>query len=131
MRWAGSKSAMRNKGFTLLETVVALAIIAIALAAAVRSLHYATETVGDLATRTAAAWVAQNAVNEVLASRSFPPLGTASGQASQGSRVFVWRQEVGATPNAAFRRLETTVYAAERPEHALARLVSYVARQPD
>lgn len=120
---------MRRNGFTLLETLVALAIIGIAMAAAMRSTHFAIDSVGDLKTRTAAAWVAQNVSNELLATRAFPESGASSGQARQGLQDFLWRQEVSVTPNYSFRRVEIKVFLPERPDHAIAKQVNYVARQ--
>lgn len=122
---------MRNRGFTLLETLVALAIVGIAMAAAMRSTQFAVDTVAELRTRTAAAWVAQNVVNESLAARHFPEVGMTGGESVQGRQAFLWRQEVRPTPNYSFRRLEVTVFPAERPGHAVARQVNYVARQQD
>ena len=117
------------KGFILIETLVALAIIGIAMAAALRSTRFAVDTVGDLRTRTAAAWVAQNVSNQLLASQVFPEPGASTGTAVQGAQEFVWRQEVTVTPNYSFRRVEIKVFAPERPERAVSRLVSYVARR--
>ena len=119
---------MRNRGFTLLETLVALAIIGIAMAAAMRSTRFAIDTVDDLKTRTAAAWVAQNVSNQLLASRLFPEPGASSGKAIQGIEQFEWRQEVSGTPNYSFRRVEIKVFLPDDPDHVVARQVSYVAR---
>lgn len=119
---------MRNKGFTLLETLVALAIIGIAMAAAMRSTRFAIVTVDELKTRTAAAWVAQNISNQLLASRQFPEPGASSGKASQGLQQFDWRQEVSGTPNYSFRRVEIKVFLPDDPDHVVSRQVSYVAR---
>jgi general secretion pathway protein I len=119
---------MRNKGFTLLETLVALAIIGIAMAAAMRSTRFAVDTVSELKTRTAAAWVAQNVSNQLLAARQFPEPGASSGKATQGAQEFVWRQEVSGTPNYSFRRVEIKVFLPEDQDHVVSRQVSYVAR---
>jgi general secretion pathway protein I len=120
---------MRPKnGFTLLETLVALAIVGIAMAAAMRSTHFAIDTVNELKTRTAAAWVAQNVSNQLRASRLFPEPGALGGKAIQGAQEFDWRQEVLVTPNDSFRRVEIKVFLPENPEHVIARQVSYVAR---
>ncbi|MDR1708307.1 MAG: type II secretion system minor pseudopilin GspI [Candidatus Accumulibacter sp.] len=119
----------RALGFTLLETLVALAIVGIAMAAALRSTRFAVDTVTELKARTAAGWVAQNLVSELRATRAFPEMGAANGRAVQGRQEFLWRREVGGTPNYSFRRVEIKVFLAERPEHAVARQVVYVARQ--
>ena len=129
MPLGASTSTVRPNGFTLLETLVALAIVGIAMAAAMRSTHFAVDTVVELKARTAAGWVAQNLSNELRATRLFPEAGATSGRATQGLQDFLWRQEVSVTPNYSFRRVEIKVFLPERPEHAIARLVSYVARQ--
>lgn len=119
---------MRSKGFTLLETLVALAIIGIAMAAAMRSTRLAIDTVRDLGVRTAATWVAQNVSNELLASRQFPEPGALSGKATQGAHEFDWQREVSGTPNYSFRRVEIKVHLRGDPEHVVASQVIYVAR---
>ncbi|MFZ4539629.1 type II secretion system minor pseudopilin GspI [Propionivibrio sp.] len=119
---------MRNKGFTLLETLVALAIIGISMAAAMRSTRFAIDTVSDLKNRTAAAWVAQNVTNQLLASRVFPEPGAVGGKATQGTQDYDWRQEVSVTPNYSFRRVEIKVFLPENPDHIISGQVSYVAR---
>lgn len=120
---------MRNRGFTLIETLVALAIIGIAMAAAMRSTRFAVDTVDQLKTRTAAGWVAQNISNQLLASHLFPEPGASSGRATQGTLQFEWRQEVSGTPNYSFRRVEIKVFLPETPDHVISRQVSYVARR--
>lgn len=119
---------MRNRGFTLIETLVALAVIGIAMAAAMRSSRFAVDTVDDLKTRTAAAWVAQNVGSQLLASHQFPEPGALSGKQRQGTQDFDWRQEVSGTPNYSFRRVEIKVFLPHDPDHAVAQQVSYVAR---
>jgi general secretion pathway protein I len=117
------------RGFTLLETLVALAVIGIALAAAMRSTRFAIDTVTELKVRTAAGWVAQNLENEMRATRAFPEMGAANGRAMQGQQEFLWRREVGGTPNYSFRRVEIKVFLPAQPERAVARQVVYVSRQ--
>lgn len=116
-----------NRGFTLLETVIALAVISIALAAAIRAASFGADNAYSLQQRTLAGWVASNVTNQILASRSFPEMGAIDGEAEQGEYRFVWRQETSATPNLSFRRVEIKVFAADDDE-VLARQVSYVAR---
>ncbi len=120
---------MRNRGFTLIETLVALAIVGISVAAAMRSTRFAIDTVGDLEARTAAAWVAQNVTNQLLASGIFPEPGTTGGKASQGKQEFYWRQEVSVTPNYSFRRVEIKVFLNNDQDHVISSQVSYVARK--
>ena len=118
----------KTKGFTLLEAVIALAVISIALGAAVRASSFGADKGYELQQRTLAGWVASNVVNELMATRSFPEMGAKDGKAQEGKFEFVWRQETGPTPNLSFRRVEIKVFSTEKPDDVLARQVSYVAR---
>ena len=117
-----------NRGFTLLEVVIALAIIGIALGAAIRASNFGAERAYDLRQRTLAGWVASNVANELLAERAFPDMGAYDGTATEGGFKFLWRQEVGATSNLSFRRVEIKVFSADKPDDILIHQVTYVAK---
>ncbi|MBM3114813.1 type II secretion system minor pseudopilin GspI [Jeongeupia naejangsanensis] len=121
---------MVDRGFTLVEVLVALAVLAIAMAAALRAVSASTDTAADLATRTLAGWVAQNRLAEIAARGEFPEPGRREGQSSMAGRDFVWQEEDGISPNRSFRRVEIRVYAAGDTTHAFATLVGYLARTP-
>ena len=121
---------MRSRGFTLVELLVALAIVAVALAAGMRALAQTADGAGTLKARTLAMWVAQNRLAEATFARELPPAGRRSGEAMQGGGEFVWRETVGPTPNPAFRRVDVEVAEAAAPDYVLARLTGYVAGAP-
>ena len=120
----------RRKGFTLVEVLVALAIISIALLAALRVAGGGTNSVGDLRGRLLAGWVAQDVLALQRARGEWPSPGLLSGTQSQGGFEFAWREEVVTTPNSAFRRVEIRVFAATGGDHALAHLTGFVVRPP-
>jgi general secretion pathway protein I len=122
----------RNKrsGFTLIEVLVALAIIAIALMSALRAAGQGTNNVGELRSRLLAGWVAENLLAEHRARRDWLPLGMQRGTGRQGGLDFSWREEVIATPNPAFRRVEVRVFADAEESHSLARLTGFVVNSP-
>jgi general secretion pathway protein I len=126
---AGPSTVLRT-GFTLVEVLVALAIVAVALAAGFRSVAQSAETATALKARTLALWVAQNRL--AAAQLETPAVGEREGNESEAGALFVWRQSVSGTPNPAFRRVEITVADASRSDYVLARLVGYVgsASQP-
>ena len=101
------------QGFTLLETLIALAILAIGLAAAMRGLGMASGSTAELRDRQLADWVAQNRLAEMRVLRRFPDAGGTEGDAVQGGRRFHWREDVTATPNPLFRRVDVRVSATE------------------
>ncbi|AOX99553.1 type II secretion system minor pseudopilin GspI [Jeongeupia sp. USM3] len=119
-----------SHGLTLVEVLVALAVLAIAMAAALRAVSASTDTAGELATRTLAGWVAQNRLAEITARGEFPEPGRREGRASMAGREFVWQEDDGVSPNRSFRRVEIKVYAEGKPDHAVATLTGYLAHVP-
>ena len=53
-----------ERAFTLIEVMVALAIVSVALLAALRAAGQGTSNLGDLRTRLLASWVAENVMAE-------------------------------------------------------------------
>ncbi|MBK5915360.1 type II secretion system minor pseudopilin GspI [Rhodocyclus purpureus] len=121
---------MKRRGFTLLETLVALAILAVALAAAFRAMGVATRSAAELRERTLAELVADNRLAELRASRAFPPPGGNEGEALQAGQRFRWREDVSATPDPLFRRVEVRVFRAGSGSEgaALAHLSGFVVQ---
>jgi len=107
--------------------LVALAVVAVALTAGMRALAQSADGAGTLKARTLALWVAQNRLATVELARELPPTGIRRGEATQAGLAFVWRENVGATPNPAFRRVDVEVAEAAAPDYVLARLTGYVA----
>ena len=115
------------RGFTLIEVLVALAILAIALAAGSRASAMMADSSSELRQRLLASWVAQNRLAELQARRAWPGAGTREGEVEQAGLKLAWRETVSTTPNPAFRRIEISVSAAG-DDHRLAKLTGYLAR---
>jgi general secretion pathway protein I len=116
----------RSRGFTLIEVLVALAIIAVALTAGLRAVAQSTDSATLLKQRTLALWVAQNRLAEAQLAPGGPAEGIRDGEAAQAGSRFRWRETVSRTPNASFRKIELTVVDPASPDYALAQLVGYV-----
>jgi len=117
-----------RRGFTLIEILVALAILAVALAAAVRSAGVAADTTSAVKERLLAGWIAQNRMAEYAVRPLWPDIGTRQGNADQAGVQFAWRETISGTPNPRFRRVEVQVFPVRTPDRAVARLVGYVVR---
>lgn len=113
-------------GFTLFEVMIALAIVAIALAAAMRAANLGTDSAIELRTRTLAGWVAQNRMAEHIALGDWPASGVYSGIETQAGMDFVWQEKVASTPSPIFRRIEINIFSKNDPQHRLNRLIGYL-----
>ena len=113
-------------GFTLVEVLVALAILSIALAATMRASAMATTTANEIKIKTYATWVAQNQIAELTARKAFPATGETSGLAVMAGVNFQWRQTSNDTPNKDFRKVEIAV-SLVGDDHKHATLIAYLS----
>ena len=113
-------------GFTLVEILVALAIIAVALTTGLRALAQATDSAAALKQRTLALWVAQNRVAAAQLESPWPAPGRRNGTDVEGNATFAFVETISATPNPAFRKIEVVVTEPGTPDYALARLVAFL-----
>ena len=96
-------------GFTLVEILVALAVLAIALTATAHALGSAIDTTASLRERMLARWVAEDRLTEIELKNEWPALDTKEGDATMGGRKLHWIQETGVTPVAKLRRVVVSV----------------------
>ncbi len=121
--------ARRSRGFTLLEVLVALSILAIALSAALRAGGQGAAQAGELRLRLLAGWVAENRLASLRTEARLPALGERQGLSTLDRQDFLWREVVSSTGNRHFRRVEIRVMDAGRPEsQALGSIVTYLGQ---
>ena len=107
---------IRRRGFTLIEVLVALAVVAVALLGLTR---VAAMQVGDfdaLRERTLAGWVAANVLAEARLASALPSTGRSDGHVEFGARAWRWTRDVSATPDPDIRRVDIRVFAADSAE---------------
>ncbi len=111
-------------GFTLLEVLVALTIIAVALTAAMRGAIALTGNSHDIDLRLYATLIAQNQLLELrLGQKQVAPVD-AEYDCEQGGEIFHCRQKVIPTPNPFFDWVEIHVSAGSDPAHELADMMA-------
>ena len=124
---------VRERGFTLLEVLVALAIVATALAALVRAGSDNATTAVYLRDKSLAEWVALNRIAELRLEREWPSPGTREGEARMAERTWNWTVEVSETFDPDVRRADVTVRAADAEIEgggAAVRRAAFLGRPP-
>jgi len=120
-------------GFTLIEVMVALAVVAIALPALMTSLYLHLDNTGYLRDKALAQMVASNKLEELrIVSHARQSLlqGRDSGQASMAGREWYWSLESQPTAVQGFSRIEIAVAASEEDlEQPLFTLIAFMSSE--
>jgi general secretion pathway protein I len=109
--WHASERPARQAtgGFTLLEVLVALVIIGVALAAAMRGALALTGTAEDTRFRLLGTMAAENRLLELRLLRQRLEIGQSTTDCEEAGVKFVCEQAIKGTPNPFFRRVELRV----------------------
>jgi general secretion pathway protein I len=100
-------------GFTLIEVLVALAIVAIGMAAVLGTLTSSASTVVYMRDKTLANWVALNRIAEQRLQPQMPQLGKTDGDVEFAGQKWHWRQETVATAVQGMVRMDVHVRPAD------------------
>ena len=97
------------RGFTLIEVLVALGVVAIALVAGLQATMALTNNAQRQSDVLLAQICAENELVRLRLTRQLPALGQAAFACDQAGRSFTGQLSVVATPNPSFRRVEAGV----------------------
>jgi general secretion pathway protein I len=127
----------RSTGFTLLEVLIALLVLALSLGAAIRAAGDYTINQAYLRDRTFAEWVARNQLVTQQLKGEWPRVGQQKGEAElplassdKGGREWRWVMQVTQTPEEDLRRVDIDVYplAAGDDDSPLATLSGFIGK---
>lgn len=115
------------RGFTLLEILVALAVLATSLFAIIKTSTENASNTAYIRDKSIAQWTAMNLLTEVQLQQPWPAMGTANGQQKMAGRDWYWSSQVSQTSDEDVRMVEISVMpgAGDNP---LVTLTGYIAK---
>lgn len=120
-------SLSRAAGFTLIEVLVAVVILAIALGAIITGMGRYAANAAHLKQKTIALWVAHNRLTELELEPAWPAEGNSDGEVEMAGGDWKWFVEVKETPDDRLRRVDIRVQQADA-EGDLASLSAFISR---
>jgi general secretion pathway protein I len=102
-----------SRGFTLLEILIALAVLALAMGAVIKATSDYTGNHAHLHARTMATWVARNVMIEFQVTDEWPKVGERKGSREMGNQEWRWVARISQTDEAELRRLDVDVMLAD------------------
>ena len=122
---------MRERGFTLVEVMVALVVFAVVSVALVRNTTLSVRQAGMIQDKTIAWWLAENRMTSLRmlerSDASFPSVGVSRKVVATGDVRWEVETDIEATENEFVRRVVINVYR-ESGETASAELIGFLGR---
>jgi general secretion pathway protein I len=100
---------MRSRGFTLIEVLVALVIVAFGMGAVLSALTSAADSALRLREKTLGEWIALNQIATARLALSLPKEGSSEGDVEFANQKWHWRQQVVGTDIPGLLRLTVDV----------------------
>ncbi len=117
----------RPGGFTLIEVVVALAIVALGMFAVFKAIGDTAGNIGYLRDKSMAEWIADNRITEIRLSGEFPSVDKTEGDVDFAGRRWHWSATVSQTPVEGLRRIDLRVRREDDAEDsALVTLAGFI-----
>ncbi len=121
-------SRSRQRAFTLMEIMVALAIIAITMGAIIENSTASNRNAQYLRDKSIANWVAMNQIALIRARREWSSRLNRKGSEEMAGREWFWQMQIITTDDPNLRRLEVAVYADEDAEQALVTRTGFLGK---
>jgi general secretion pathway protein I len=125
MRVRAEVRLRRGRGFTLLEVLIGLVVLALALLALSRTAASQINSFGAMRERSLAGWLAADVLAQTRLVTPFPPTGKSDGRRRFGGRDWRYDVVVQATPVPSVRRVDVHVYAADDANAPIAELAGF------
>ena len=120
--------SIKDKGFTLLEVMLAMAVFAIAGVALLGVAGNSFRNLGQLENKMLANWVASNQLVTANLQTTWPPKNNKKGKVTMAGRKWLWQQKVAKTTDKAMRAITIDVRVNNEKTPILASLTTYLSK---
>jgi general secretion pathway protein I len=119
--------SLRTRGFTLIEVLVALVIVALGMLAVIKGVNETVRNADYLRDKTLAHWIAMNRLAEIRLSGRTPEIKKSAGDLEFAGQKWRWRMNVTQTQVQSMRRIDISVRRDGMPENSsLATVTGFV-----
>lgn len=122
--------ACASSGFTLLEVLVALVIVALGLMAAFGQVNQSLTAATRLREKTFAHWIAVDQITRLRLLGQLPPLGNSSDDIEMARTRWVYKTKVTKADSDALRVVDVSVAFSDRPDNVLASVTGIIGTPP-
>lgn len=115
-----------SRGFTLLEVMVALLIVALGIVGLFNQIIAISAGTIQMKERTLASWVALNEITRVRISGELPDVGEFDGDVEFASAEYRWQARVSETGVDQLRRIDIDVSYLDDPDNVIGRATGFL-----
>ncbi|SEL57303.1 type II secretion system protein I (GspI) [Colwellia chukchiensis] len=117
-----------NKGFTLIEVMLAMAVFSIAGVAILATTDTNVRNLGYLESKVIANWVASNQLVAAKLDQAWPPKNNKKGKVELAGQEWLWQQKVLKTTDNDLRAIVMEVRLDEKSSAPLSSLMTYLSK---
>ncbi|HEY4128389.1 MAG TPA: type II secretion system minor pseudopilin GspI [Gammaproteobacteria bacterium] len=124
-------NSIRNRGFTLLEVLVAIVVIATALLAVSSAAGNSSRRAVQLRDDTFAQWVGLNELSMLRVAQTWPSDDSLNGDADMAGEKWHWKATMTKTADPGLLRVDIDVTTPDRPDDVVVTVTGFMGLPPN